>query len=287
MGGLSKKASLIQELQRDGQQPSLVVTGGNLLFPTDHLDAADAQKAELATSAGVLAATQKMGATFAGIGSLDLAAGMEWLQQLHKPPAFNWLSANLVDPTSLKPLFTPILHRQAGRVKIAILAVTDHTAFQNTGRDFIVQDWRATLPASVATAEKDTDFVLLLSNYPYSENLEIARAFSSIDVILQTGHAIGNMNPIPVNNALLIQTDIRGKYLGVLDIDWQHRGAWTELPIPLDQKGAQQAASTYSNRFLPIRQSLVSDLNIEALLQEAQQTADAFTGKLLCGNERK
>ncbi|NLX19195.1 MAG: hypothetical protein GXY53_07955 [Desulfobulbus sp.] len=275
MGGLSKKASLIKELQRDGRKPTLVVTGGNLLFPTEHLETADAQRAKLTASAGIFAATQKMGATFAGVGTLDLAAGVKWLQELHKPPVFSWLSVNLVEPASRRPLFSPVLHRQVGPVRVAILAVTDHTVFPKPGNDFIVQDWRTSLAANAATAAKTADFILLLSNYPYSENLEIAHTINSIDVILQTGHAIGNMNPIPVNNALLIQTDIRGKYLGVLDIDWQYHGAWNEQSVPSEQKKEREGGSTYHNRFLPIQQSLAGDPQIESLLEQARQKIDA------------
>ena len=152
MGGLSKKASLINELQRDTQRPTLLVTGGNLLFPSDHLEADAMEKAQI-TAGGILEATQKMGATFAAVGSHDLAAGSGWLQQSHKPPSFSWVSANLVQPASRKPLFTPVIHRQVGGVKIAIIAVTDHTVFPGKQGDFLVQDWRDALPAVVAALD--------------------------------------------------------------------------------------------------------------------------------------
>lgn len=273
MGGLSKKASLINELQRDTQRPTLVITGGNLLFPSDRLDMEAVSKAKI-TAEGLLAATQKMGATFAAIGSRDLAAGLNWLQQSHKPPAFSWLSANLVQPASRKPLFTPVLYRQVGGVKIAILAVTDHTVFTEQQSDFLVQDWRTSLPAVVAAAAKEANCVLLLSNYASSENQEIARTISTIDLILQTGHAIGNMAPVPVNNTLIAQTEIRGKYLGVLDIDWLNRGAWHEQTALPGNEEKKPTASLYSNRFIPLKQSLASDPGIEALVKQTQRRID-------------
>ena len=277
MGGLSKKASLINELQRDAQRPTLVVAGGNLLFPSDRLDAEALEKAKI-TAGGVLEATRKMGATFAAVGSRDLGAGLNWLQLSHTPPAFSWLSANLVQPSSRTPLFTPVLHRQVGGVKIAILAVTDHTAFTAQQGDFLVQDWRDSLPAVVAAAAKEADCVLLLSNYTYSENLEIARTNPSIDLILQIGHAIGNMEPAPVNNALLAQTEIRGKYLGVLEIDWLKRGSWHERTNALGVEEKKQTASLYSNRFIPLKQSIASDPEIEALVKQTQQRLNQAQG---------
>lgn len=273
MGGLSKKATLINELQRDTQRPTLVVTGGNLLFPADRLDADTVEKAKT-TANGVLEATRKMGATFAAVGSRDLAAGSGWLQQSHKPPAFSWVSANVVQPASRKPLFAPVLFRQVGGVKIAILAVTDHTVFTEQQGDFLVQDWRDALPAVVPTAAKEADCILLLSNYSYSENLEIARAIPSIDLILQTGHAIGNMEPAPVNNALIAQSEIRGKYLGVLEIDWLKRGTWHERTAGPSNEEKKQTATLYSNRFMPLKQSIVSDPEIEALVKQTQRRLD-------------
>lgn len=273
MGGLSKKASLINELRRDTHRPTLMVAGGNLLFPSDRLDADAVEKAKI-TAGGVLEATQKMGATFAAVGSRDLAAGPSWLQQSHKPPTFSWLSANLVQPTSRKPFFTPVLHRQVGGVKIAIVGVTDHTVFTEKQSDFLVKDWRDSLPAVVAAAEKEADCVLLLSNYSYSENQEIARNIPSIDLILQIGHAIGNMDPVPVNNAMIAQTEIRGKYLGVLEIDWLKRGSWHERTAAPSNEEKKQTATLYSNRFIPLKQSLTSDPEIEALVKQTQRRLD-------------
>ena len=273
MGGLSKKAFLIKSLINDPQLPALVVTGGNLLFKMDQLEPGTAETAKI-TADGVLQANQQMGATFAGIGARDLAAGLAFLRQSQKPPAFTWLSLNLVDPASHQPLFTPVLHRQVGGVKIAILALTDHTAFPNEPGEFQVADWRSALPEALAKMDKDVACILLLSNYSLSENMEIARKHSSIDLILQAGHAIGNMTPTVVNKTLIAQTEIRGKYLGVMDIDWSDHGKWSEGTALPQVQEKDQPASTYANRFIALKQSLVSDPEIEALVRQTQRSID-------------
>lgn len=231
------------------------------------------EKAKI-TAAGVLEATQKMGASFAAVGSHELAAGLDWLQQFHKPPTFTWLSVNLVQLNSHKPVFTPVLYRQVDGLTMAILALTDHTVFTEQRGDFLVQDWRDSLPAIMADVAKEADCILLLSNYSYSENQAIARAVPSIDLILQTGHIIGNKEPVPVNNALIAHTEIRGKYLGVLDVDWLKRGAWHERASSSHIKKEQQAATVYSNRFIPLRQSLLADPEIDALVKQTQGRLD-------------
>ncbi|NLB06442.1 MAG: hypothetical protein GX835_05670, partial [Desulfobulbaceae bacterium] len=94
MGGLSKKAHLLHALAREGK-PTLLVESGNLLFKTDVVPPTELAAARIG-AAGVVTAVSRMGATFAGIGSRDLAGGIDFLRQLHRPPAFHWLSLNLV-----------------------------------------------------------------------------------------------------------------------------------------------------------------------------------------------
>ncbi|MCL2790083.1 MAG: hypothetical protein FWD79_05510 [Desulfobulbus sp.] len=261
---------MVREQSNDPRRPALVVTGGNLLFEREQLTPSSAGAAKIAAN-GVLQAIQKMGATFAGVGVRDLAAGSAFLKASHQPPTFSWISLNLVDPTTRKPLFAPMIRCQVGAIRIAVLALTDHTALANDSREFQAVDWRTALPPVLVKAEQEADFILLLSNYPYSENLKIAWAHGSIGLILQTGHVTGNMQPIPVNRSLLAQTDIRGKYVGILDIDWQGRNAWSEVGQPLQGKEKKQPVSTYANRFVALHQSLPAAPEIEALVQQTQR----------------
>jgi len=262
---------LIRERSSDPQWPTLIVTGGNLLFEREHLAPGSEAAANRAAS-GVLQASRKMGATFAGVGTRDLASGIAFLKSSHQPPAFTWLSLNLVDPVTRKPLFAPMIQAQVGATKIAVLALTDHMAPANETKEFLALDWRTALPPILAKAEQEADFILLLSNYSYSENLEIAKQHGSISLILQTGHVAGNMGPIPINRSLLAQTTIRGKYVGILDIDWQGRTVWSEAGQPLP--GKKGPVSTYANQFVPLTQSLVADPDIEAMVEQTRRQID-------------
>ncbi|MDR2548888.1 MAG: hypothetical protein LBD10_01585 [Desulfobulbus sp.] len=259
---------MIREQSNDPQWPTLIVTGGNLLFEREQLTPSSAGTAKIAAN-GVLQASQKMGATFAGVGTRDLAAGIGLLKASHRPAAFSWLSLNLVDPATHKPLFAPMIQRQVGTTKIAVLALTDHTALSGDTKEFQALDWRTALPPVLAKAEQEADFILLLSNYSFSENQEIAKKSGTIDLILQTGHVAGNMAPIPINKSLLAQTEIRGKYVGIMDIDWHGRAAWSEAGQPVPDK--DQPVSTYANQFVPLYQSLAVAPDIEAVIKQTKQ----------------
>lgn len=268
MGGLSKKAHLINTLARQGQ-PTLVVESGNLLFKADVVPPAELVAARIGAEA-IANAIRRMGATFAGIGSRDLAGGIDFLRHLHQPPAFTWLSLNLVDPTSGQPLFSPLLHQQAGGLRLVVLGLTDHQAFADQALSGgSVLPWRQVLSQAVARVAGQADFVLLLSNYSYTENREIARACAGIDLILQSGHVGGNMHPIIFDRTLLAQTEIRGRSLGVLDINWQGHVPWREGSAGRVSLSKPQP-STFSNRFIALTPALPDDPAIETLVRQTR-----------------
>lgn len=269
MGGLSKKAFLIKELMAEPGRPALVVTGGNLLFNANQLEPASLEAGKIAAEA-IMAATGKMGGNLAGVGTTDLAGGLAFLRGFHQPPGFTWLSLNLLDPATGKPLFTPMVRREVGGLKIAILALTDHEALQNQNSGVQAAPWRQTLLAALSGLRAEVDFILLLSNYGLAENQDIARTCPDLDLILQAGHAVGNMSPLQVNRTLIAQAEIRGKYLGVLDIDWNGPGRWSEELQPQGQvKGGPP--STYANRFIALKLSMANDAEIEQLVRRTQQ----------------
>jgi len=272
LGGLSKKAFLTKQLAAEARYPALIVNSGNLLFATDTLPADSVETAKI-TANGVIEATRKTGGTLAGVGSRDLSAGLAFLRPYHQPPDFTWLSLNLVDPKTNAPLFAPVTWRRVNGLTIAVLALTDHTAVTDQAGDIRAIAWQESLKAALATVQGKADFILLLSNYSLTENKAMARTHDAIDLILQSGHATGNMTPLLVNKTVIAQTEIRGKYLGVLDIDWNGHGRWSELTPPSGSAAAlgDNRLSTYSNRFLPLTLSIQSDPEVEAVIKQTQR----------------
>ncbi len=273
MGGLSKKAFTIKELASKQANPGLVIDSGNLLFKADSLPPEGLAKAKI-TAAGVLKAYQTMGGAFAGIGNRDLAAGASFLRQSHKPPEFAWLSLNLVDSASRKPLFTPWLLREVNGLRLAILALTDHTIQQNTqAKDFSVLPWQEILPQALRQVEGKADLIVLLSNYSFVENKEIARAHGNVDLLFQSGHVAGNMHPIVINQTLIAQTDTRGRYLGLLDIGWNGRGRWSGMVTTIATAG-DRPPTTFTGRFIALSPSVANDPQVEAIVQQTKRRLD-------------
>jgi hypothetical protein len=159
-----------------------------------------------------------------GISALDLAGGVDLLKELEKDEGLTWLSANLVDPTGGKPIFSPSLRTKAGDTDITVLGLTEDMAARHGQGKFKILPWKEVLPELVKKA--GDDMVILLSSYPARVNQEIARSVPGIDLILQSGHTPANRPPQQINATLLAQVAPRGKYLGMMRINWTEAGTW-------------------------------------------------------------
>ena len=162
-----------------------------------------------------------------GIAPQDLGGGIPLLKQIQEKQHLNWVSMNLVDLKSKKPIFSPLVKTHVGSTKIAILGLTDDQQNPGPRKTYALLSWKDTLPKYVAEAAKESDMVLLLSSYPESVNREIARSVDGIDLILESSrHPSGNLNPLKIKNTLLAHVETRGKYLGMMRIHWTDTGKW-------------------------------------------------------------
>ncbi len=268
MGGLSKKSFLVKGLSADPQLPAVLINSGNMLFKKG-VNAAEMPAARIAAET-IIEATRTMGGRVMGLGDLDLAAGLPLLRGAHQPPDFSLLALNLVKTGTNAPLFTTVSWQKAGELQVAILGLTDHSLI-GSGEGFQVLPWQQGLEQAVTEVKGKADFILLLSNYSLAENQEIARKIPAIDCILQSGHVLGNTQPTVVKNTLISQTEIRGKYVGVLDIDWNGHGRWQEGATAT---AGGDKASTYRNRFEALKLSLRNDPAVEALVKDAQRRVE-------------
>ena len=179
-------------------------------------------------------------------------------------------STPVVEPASRKPLFTPWLLREVNGLRIAFLALTDHTATKLQTKDFIVLPWQEVLPQALRQIEGKADILVLLSNYSFVENKEIARAHGNVDLLFQSGHVAGNMHPIVINQTLIAQTDSRGRYLGLLELNWNGRGRWSGMVTATATSG-DRPTTTFAGRFIALSPSVANDPQVEAIVQQTKR----------------
>lgn len=252
---------------------------GNLLFKAGPPPAtAGAAEAARIRAAGVVAIYRAMGLRHAGIGARDLAVGPAFLHSLAGGD-FTWLSLNLYDSRGERPLFPGFTLDRAGELSVAVLALTDHRDEATRGAgDYSIRPWQEVLPGALAQLRSQADILVLLSNYPLSENQAIVRLCPEVDLIFQAGHVMGNVPPIRAGNALISQSESRGRYVGLLELDWQGRGRWQERGGSLSvQKGG--AVSGYRQRFLPLGTSMPDSPALEAQIRQVEERAQAAAAR--------
>ncbi len=178
---------------------------------------------QLATTEGIIEAYNLMRYDAVGVAPLDLAAGLEHLLALKKKSNFTWLSANLADSANNELLFNPSTIIKKGDVRVGIIALTGPVTKPEQFKQY---HWQQVLGDEIKCLKDQTDFLVLLSSYPATENQNIAKAFSELHLIIQAGGPNNNQRPRLINNTLISQTQQQGKYFGTYTIQLGDNGKW-------------------------------------------------------------
>ncbi len=184
------------------------------------------QEQEKVTARGIARAMQTMNCRAVSIAAQDLAGGLDLLKHIQDEQKLNWLSMNLVDKNTSQPIFAPFLDTEIGDTTITILGLTDEQAAQGKDENYTILPWQEVLPEIVKEMDSRTDMIILLSSYPEEVNREIGRTVKGIDLILESGHGGSNLAPHRVEDTLIARVGARGKYIGMMRINWTEAGKW-------------------------------------------------------------
>lgn len=180
------------------------------------------------TAVGIVEAYNLMDYNAVGISRYDLAAGIDFLQELAAKSRFAWVSANLVTRADKKPVFNATTRLDLPSFHIGVIGITGNDILpQISDRpDLTLLDWKEALPPLVADMTTTCDFIILLSSLPPQDNLEVARTFADINLIVQANGGADNRPPTLHRNSLITESQNQGKYLGALYARWQPSGLW-------------------------------------------------------------
>jgi hypothetical protein len=238
LGGLPKKAFKLDKLQQEISN-NVLVDAGALLFAKNTLSSGLETEQAKITAAAIVEGYSIIGYEAVGIARQDLAGGISFLKEQANRSTFPWISANLVDRTTQKPIFHPSLIIEKNGLKIGITGLTGLIGKSPIDDDpeTNILPWQQVLPQLLPTLEKSCDIIILLSNLPHSENQILSKQFDTIHVIIQSGITINNLIPILVNNTLICQSEKQGKHLGQMEIKWHSTKKWRHEGNPaLSQK---------------------------------------------------
>lgn len=208
----------------ENREDALVVDSGNLFFRPGTAPVSTKEKSSAEHIARDFLADKR---GVAAVGSGDLRAGTDYLHGLATDYALVLLSANLYRSATTQPVFPPFITRQAGPLTAALIGLTGTLPANRINRDLLLRSWQDTLPQTLSRLPENVDVVIVLSNLAPHENVNIAKKFRQIHIIVQSGGTPGNIPPFFVNNTLICQTADRGRYQGVLDMQWDASGKWS------------------------------------------------------------
>jgi 2',3'-cyclic-nucleotide 2'-phosphodiesterase (5'-nucleotidase family) len=208
---------------REKEKDILILDAGDLLFkkfftpvPENEVKPAT-EKARL-----IVESLNIMGYDATGIGDDDLTLGKESLVEISKNASFPFLSSNIFDEESGKPLFNPYLLKEVNGVRVGIFSLLSPDFFSAPSdlrkKGLVFRPPVEVAQAMVKELQPKADVIILLSHLGYPKDVELAQTVQGIHIIVGS-HTGTNLVSAPVvKGTIILQTGPKGMYAGKLDL---------------------------------------------------------------------
>lgn len=201
----------------------MVLDSGDLLLPRLGPALSPRQRNQLRLKAHLIVkAFNYMGCDAVTVGETDLALGSGFLLKMAEEAHFPFVSSNLVDRETRKPLFKPYVVRELDGLKIGIMALISRDVFPAGGnqalKEFHLQDPSLTVERMVGELRDQTNLIILLSHMGHREDRRFAQRVKGIDIIVGAHTGAALYNPAVVNETLILHNSAYGKTLGSIEI---------------------------------------------------------------------
>jgi 5'-nucleotidase/UDP-sugar diphosphatase len=222
LGGLARRGSWAQR-EREAGKGFLLLDSGDLFFDRYR----KAIRAEEATAQSekatlILKCYNLLGYDALGIGDDDLTLGKDFLVDLSKNAGFPFISSNLMDKETGKPLFKTHVTKETIGLRIGIFSLLSPYFFSGESdprtRGIVFRDPLEEAKRIINTIRLQADLIVLLSHLGYAADLELAEAVPGIDLILG-GHSERSLSyPIRVRDTTIVRTGSKGLNVGKLHV---------------------------------------------------------------------
>lgn len=163
-----------------------------------------------------------MGYDAVAVGDDDLSLGKEFLIDLSRKVSFPFLSSNLIDEATGKPLFQTSLIKKSNGLRIGIFSLLTPDAFPNPydprKKGLLLRSPTETAQAMVRELQPKTDLIILLSHLGYPKDVELAQSSSGIHLIVGGHTGVNLPYPPVIRQSLIVQMAPKGLYGGRLDL---------------------------------------------------------------------
>ena len=217
MGGVARRATVIEQVRESAEGPVLLVDAGGSLFGD-----ALATQTEGRVS---IAAMNAMGYDAMGLGVQDLSRGLQLVLDRAAEAAFPFVSVNMADAEG-KLLFPAYAIVERGGLTWGIIGVSN-VAIENTAilaGAVRVLDPVEMLRLVVPELRGRVDVVVVLSSLGSTADKSVLERVDGIDIVVagQTRQLLRTHEM--VGSAVLVQAGYDGEWLGRVDARWTPAG---------------------------------------------------------------
>ncbi len=163
-----------------------------------------------------------MGYDALAIGDDDLSLGKEFLSEMSRIANFPFLSTNVIDEATGKPLFQTHLIKEVDGLRVGIFSLLGPDTFPNPydprRKGLMLRSPTETAQAMVKELQPKTDLIILLSHLGYPKDVELAQAVPGIHLIVGGHSGVNLPNPPILRTVMILQMAAKGLYGGRLDL---------------------------------------------------------------------
>ena len=216
MGGLARKATILDQLNEEGRN-ILTVDAGDLFFKKNIIDPGVSIETARLNAEIILSSFNKMGCDAFSPGSKDFASGLDYLIGLNNKSKFPFISCNIADKWG-GLLFDSHIIKRINKTYIGIIGATSF--FENNIDGLKILDPINSIDLIISKIESKVDIIILLINGSDDDIKEIYKNNSSIDLIIRSGSTSGPKSGSidGGNKTPTYFAGDRGKYLYQLDM---------------------------------------------------------------------
>jgi 2',3'-cyclic-nucleotide 2'-phosphodiesterase (5'-nucleotidase family) len=241
-GGLPRRSHFVNTVRKEVKD-LLVLDGGDALAIDYFSRKSEKEKARKRAEV-VLRLYEKIGYDALNIGDTDIGLGVEYLKNLQKQVRIPFLSANLKDRKTGKPVFNPYLIKDVGGAKVGIIGLLTANVpsyLQKEMMNYLVEEPIKVAINIVHGPMSHCSYIFALAHLTPSEIESLAKRVSDISIIIG-GQDRSLVFPNKISRSIVAQTDAFGFHVGRMNLRFTSRSSgWVDvLPKTLLQKNIEE-----------------------------------------------
>ncbi len=214
MGGLARKATIINDLKLDSV-PVVILDTGDLFFAKNRLFSPNDNIEHAQIRANIIVDSYNtIGCDAFSPGARDFALGISYLDKLKEESTFNYVSCNLYSSITSEPLFDKYKIKNINGANIAFIG-----AVSSFKRDSVlVKEPIASIKATVDQVSMLSDFIILLFNGSDSDLDRLQASNIEVDLVLRSKGSSKSTDNGGRERIPLYSSGNKGKYLNKINI---------------------------------------------------------------------